>query len=372
MKLSYSGNREGVVATLTFQDALNYGALLQCYALQQSIMKLGYDTEVLNYTSEVIRLSNWPRKIRSASSLAEVVKILAKNQYLNNRKKSFDIFKEECLALSKEIFADSFSADTVKYAKVIVGSDQVWNPILTHGDMNYFLKDLSASAKKAAYAASIGLSSVPGDYAADIRDLLSDYCDITVREETAAKVLEALIGRIVDVVCDPVMLLECSEWEKLMEGDESDNKSYVLYYSLGLPDKRVVEMCRELSGKGNRDLVVLHNSPVNPRGCISDNSCDPRRWLRYLKDADTIVTPSFHGVCFSLIFRKNFICLENQKNSDVSSRLSDLLDRVGLRERCMGTFEEQATTSIDWARVLPILDEERSRGVSRLKSILEL
>lgn len=372
MKSSYSGNKEGVVATLTFQDALNYGALLQCYALQQSILKLGHSTEVLNYASEVIRLSNWPRKMLSASSLAEAAKILVKNQYLTKRKKSFDAFKKECLVLSKEVSVDSFSTDTAKYAKVIVGSDQVWNPILTHGDMNYFLKDLSSSTKKAAYAASIGLSSIPGDYATDIRALLSDYCDITVREETAAKVLGALTGKNIDVVCDPVMLLDSSEWEDVMEDCEPGDKPYILYYSLGLPDKGIVEMCRWLSSKKNCGLVVLHNSPANPRGCISDNSCDPRRWMRYLKDADTIVTPSFHGVCFSLIFRKNFICLKNQKNSDVSSRLSDLLERVGLRERCMGAFEEQATTGIDWARVTPILDGERTRGVSRLKSILEL
>lgn len=372
MKATNPKDKRELIGTLTFQDALNYGAILQCYALQQSIMKLGYETEVLNYASQVIRASNWPQKVGAAKSLREAVKILAKARYLKDRKSSFDTFKNDCLVLSDEFGADGFSHNAKRYAKVIVGSDQVWNPVLTHGDMHYFLEGAGAAMKKVSYAASVGLSDIPNPYAMKIRELLSGFCNITVREEKAAEALEKLTNTRPDVVCDPVMLLQPAEWEQLIENDALVEEPCVVYYALGLPNRKTLEMCRDYAGSKDMRLVVLHNSPAKLRGCISDNSCDPRQWLRYLKSAETIVTSSFHGACFALIFHRQLICVKSKQNGDVSSRITNLFQRFGLDERITGDFAEQLASRIDWDSVASTLTRERSKGIERLKRMLEL
>lgn len=365
-------DKSNCIGTLTFQDALNYGAILQCYALQQSIMGQGLKTEVLSYASEVIRSSNWPGTLRSAKSTHDAVRMLAKRQYLKARKASFDIFKRDCIMMSNEFDADSFSAECSKYSKIIVGSDQVWNPILTHADMNYFLDNVGNQTAKASYAASIGLAAIPDSFSGEIRNLLAKFENITVREEDAAKTIELLTGSRPDVVCDPVMLLDRVEWGKLIGDKRICQKPYILYYSLGLPDKNVVEKCRAHARSRGWGLVVLHNSPVRLGGCVSDNSCDPRSWLKYVRDAELVATSSFHGICFSLIFQRRFICLKNQKNRDVSSRIVNLLDRYGLHDRCARDVNEQLNDGIEWDRIIKELTEERSKGQIRLKNMLGL
>ena len=203
------------VVTLTFHQSDNYGAVLQAYALQTKIRKLGYSTQILNYFSEGVNF--WNKKITFKTdgyNLRTFKSIIW--QFLRRHKHAnFDHFRSY-LELTEPYFDTTISNAGNIAGVYIVGSDQVWNCDCTFEDYHYFLDFVEDDFKKNSYAASFGYSSIPKKYVESCKKHLCRFNKITVREENGIDIVKRTCDLQATMVVDPVMLLSSEEWKNVM------------------------------------------------------------------------------------------------------------------------------------------------------------
>lgn len=291
---------------LTFQFADNYGAVLQCYALQEACSFYGAEACVIDYIPKQM-ISN-KTKIRK--------KILPRGF-----EKSIEQFRKQYLNRS-----------TVKetYDRVLIGSDQVWNLGIT-GEDDFWIAPKLSCKMVCSYAASFGkgeLSEKEEAYFSKYQNTLKNYGFLTVRENSAKKILEK-IGVSSETVCDPTFLFykEPKIYERLAETSEYRNKAgYILVYSLEYA-KEIDEITEKVKRETGMSIISLH--PMNDRIQTCDEFASDARvedFLALIRNASCIVTNSFHGLAFSYIFRKQVYCVHH---SLLSSRQAELLNASG-------------------------------------------
>lgn len=316
------------IATLTFHRANNYGALFQCFALQQAIIDIGRRTEVIDYSSDASDGFAWRPPHTLGSMGAQV--ILAPSR--NKRKRAFRSFSTNYLSISGKVNKSQFKTVASSYKGIIVGSDQVWNPTLTRNDTTYFLDFHSNSCRKMAYAASIGLDRFPKNDEQKYLTLVNSFDKITVREASAADYLQRKLKKPIDVVCDPVFLLDEERWSEIADRPPQD-KRYVLIYSVGGAERDCVEFARTLAAQRNLDTVAIHRSPHSVKGARNIRDAGPEEFLGWIRHADVVVTESFHGCCFSILFHKEFYCVPAQRLQSKQARINDLLSTLSFQDR---------------------------------------
>lgn len=357
-----------IIGTLTFHEAVNYGAVLQAYALQSAIRSLGYETEVLNYCCQQIKNSYYQRP----ASLKPLMGwyLLAKKRKVRQRRFGKFIFNN--IRLSDPVTKQNLKTYSKKYELVIVGSDQVWNTKVTKGDPTYFL-DFVQPTKRCSYAASIGLQSWPNNEEPLWIELVSSFRTITVREETAADYLESLTGDRPEVVCDPVFLLPREEWEKIRI-DPKIKDDYVLLFSLGKPADDSLKWAKSQAAKLNYKLVVLHFGVLPIPGVINIRDAGPAEFLGWISNAKLVISPSYHVTCFSIIFNRQFCWFvsdgdaQNIKTS--TSRLTDLFNLYGLTGRRV-TQESPFPSFTDYSSVNKKVESIRRRSIGILERMLD-
>ena len=270
---------------------------------------------------------------------------------------------------------DSLYDNPPEYDVYITGSDQVWNPAMPYSIEPYFLTFVNNGGRKISYASSVGLSSLLPEEKRKYRIWLSSYDFISVRELTGANLLQHVVGKNIQQVCDPTILLSKEQWER-QKKPITIKKKYILLFSL-FYDKEAIDSCLNLAEESGYELVYL--SVKHPLG---DNSkyivvtdAGPGEWLSYLQSAELVITNSFHGTVFSIILHtKNFYSYV-MKGSKNGSRIVDLLKIFGMDSHLiekfpLPSFNELMGNSIDYQMVENILERERNRSVDYLKEAL--
>lgn len=322
---------EKIIATLTFHEAINYGAVLQCYALQKVIEQIGFESEVLNYSCDNVRNSYFQRP----KSLPSLVGWILKSKVRKKRQGAFKSFLAREVKVSESIERDRLPSYCSKYRLVLVGSDQVWNTNITNNDTTYFL-DFVPPNKRISYAASIGLEAWKPDSELNFVSLLSEFSVITVREETAADYLAPLLGGRPPVVCDPVFLLSQVEWNHVSVNPDIKG-SYILLFAFGRPGEDCISWARHQAKTLNCQLVIFHFGALPIPGVRNVRDAGPAEFLGWVRNARLIISSSFHVCAFSLIFERDF-CLfrSSQDKSAITtslSRIFDLLNCFDLTDR---------------------------------------
>ncbi len=276
------------IGILTFAFADNYGAVLQCYALKRYIEDKGYQVSIIDYR---------PRKMYSIHTRIRKI-------FLNNtQEKKFKAFRKKYLNISFR----------KKYDIVVVGSDQVWNPEIICFDKNWIEPSYQYN-KIIAYAVSVGkekLSTKERDFFLNNKDMLNNYCAIGVRETTAKELLETMDIKST-VVCDPTFLLmnRSEEYDKIAKSSLINiQDEYILVYALEASQK-INDIIRELKTKYVYNIIAIH--PMNVCYCKVDKfvqNAGPEDFVNLVKNAKMIVTNSFHGLAFSLIYGKETISI---------------------------------------------------------------
>lgn len=333
------------VGTLTFQRANNYGALLQCYALQQGIIALGRESDVLDYLNPDL---DGFIKTR-VESLKGAIGAFLMRKSKRARQEKFERFKASHLCLSKGFDHKGLLNVIQDYDSVVVGSDQVWNVDLTRCDMTYLGDFGTAGVKKYAYAASLGIDSFPKEVEEECLRLLNEFERISVREKSAADYLEEKLERPIYHVCDPVFLLDGESWSTLAKSPER-SRGYVLVYSVGGAEANCISFARELAAERREDLVVVHRSPHMVSGAENVRDAGVEEFLGWIRDADAVVTESFHGCCFSIIFEKEFYFTPAVRLKSKQSRIDDLLNLLSLQGRRADSFQA-VDKDIDFTQV---------------------
>lgn len=354
---------------------MNYGAMLQAYALKETLSSRGFDAHVCDYRQPFVEQAEFFIRLRERS-LRGLTSRAIRQVVFRKKRAYFARFREESLNLSARADSDNLYRLLNGAAAVVIGSDQVWNGEITGNDQA-FLPELDQSGPRVlAYAASCGSSAsflLDSRQADGLRALLSP---ILVRDRLTASAVETSASAPTEVVLDPTLLLTKRHWESLIEGkgNPSLNFDYVLAYTVHEVQK-TRRFARSLAaGRGSR-LVHLHQYDARPTiSAVNIYSGAPLQLASLVAGASAVVTSSFHGICLSLAFETPFyIPCSSASPADLDPRWRDLLREAGFTEAdylfnpatgMLGPFSPNPNTT-------RILAKSRARSLSLLEKQLD-
>lgn len=322
------------VGLITMHNVCNIGAMLQAYALQVSIEKLGADCEIINYIPDLRRgiRQYWPKGqgISFIRSTASNIKWLPQRILWQ---KPYCEFKKNYLKVSDKVFYDDKEIYTYNfdYNVFVTGSDQVWNPGSTDGfNSNYFL-DFVKNKKKVSYAASISVDSLSLEDKRIVQQYLSDFTAISIRETHAINLLNEFTKQDIELVLDPTLLLDSIEWKEVSKESKIEiNCKYLLIYMLG-SDSRVIELAKFIAREKNLKILQFGWNIKKKKFVDIDFSfMSPIDFVKIIGDAEYVVTNSFHGTAFAINNRIDFVAIPSSYNNP---RFVSLLELFGITER---------------------------------------
>lgn len=330
------------VGILTYHRAENYGALLQAYALKTYLQSLGHDVGFVDYWpdyhEDYFKIFTKKRFLEASlrGKLVQIYYLFFWGLIRKRRKVNLQEFMYKQLGLSskpkyrtKEDVCDEF--DVVFY-----GSDQIWRKqgmkSFPGFDSWYWGAD-NVKAKKVAYAASMGNVNVDDNDRTFIKACLNKFDAISVREDSLKKLLDSLAVSS-ELVIDPVFLLDAKEWTKLISDVKPLKDRYVLVYNL-LGNDETVRFAEKLANDKNLKIVEITKKYLPfAVGGRYNYTASVEEFLSLIYHADYVVSNSFHGVAFSIIFQKQFFAIGMGNKAD---RVLSLLNLLGLKERYVNT-----------------------------------
>lgn len=357
------------IAGLTFHRAINYGALLQTYALQEIFEQMGCDYEVLDYRNPVLEGKHRTKNIKDIREIKDIYRFLFYWDKYNAKYDKFREFSSEYLNLSKPYYnINELKRTNSEYDCFVCGSDQVWNYKITDFDRAYFLDFVEDNIKKNSYAASFGISNIPSDQSDKYKILLKDFNNLSVREEQGKEIVKKLINRDAEVVLDPTMLIEKNKWELLASAYRK--KDYILVYRFG-NSKNMDMFIKQLSEETNCEIVIISCSLRRTLKATYEKVVGPLEFLGLFKNARYVVTNSFHGTAFSINLNKDFFLEMLPENEGVNSRLVNILNLFNLKSRLIIDGKNDFIHKhIDYGKVNPKLNEERLKSMDFILKML--
>lgn len=352
------------IGIATFHRPVNYGAVLQAYALQKVLQKLGYNIEIIDFATKKHRDAYDPEKTQNP--------IYRKTANYNiMRYNKFQQFIENVLSLSKHTFLTSKefenSEEIKSYDIVITGSDQIWN-LNFRGNgwySDFYFMPYTQIKHRIAYAPSMGSSArsklLP--YVAFMREY--DY--IFMREKSGAEMVGGLLGRNINQVEDPTLLISKDEW---CSRSINMDKPYLLYYEVaGAKDALLI--ARRMAKKFKLKLKIISLKDVYKGYNIEYiRDAGPMEFVEYIQHASLVITTSFHGTAFSINLEVPFYSIISNKNT---SRINTLLEVTGLEDRiiCLRDIDNICDYKMDYTNVRPIIEKRRDHSIKLLKGSIE-
>lgn len=366
------------IGIITMHKVLNYGSALQAYALQKKMFLMGYDNELIDYLFPPAK-----KKKITISAIIQTIIIFLRNAVVGfptaRKKKRFEEFYQSNFILS----AASYNEQNIKdnppmYDAYITGSDQVWNPRFAGTDPNFFLGFASSDKPKFSYASSFATTKLDSELAPLYSKLLSEYDEISVRESTGISIVKELTGKVATVCCDPTLLLTADEWSGLSDQSVFKLKEkfilvYILNYMIGNVSNEVqkqIDYVQQTLGFKVVYLVGRKEDAFRPNSILYKTG-GPAEFIWLFRNAEFVITTSFHGVAFSLIHNKPLFGIIDKSNKD-DSRIQSLLLAVGAEHSCL---DYRDVINLDKEHLLNLkcqgekLDEMRQRSVEYLEKI---
>lgn len=352
--------KELALITCYFQH--NYGSQLQALATEMMCRRMGLDYETIRIDGlrpEINRakykyfLSRITDIQTVKDKFATVKKVWAKTtnkQYAKNlaiRDGFFDRFAEEQFHLSKTYTSKKELGECARdYSAFIVGSDQLWLPSNIAADY-YTLSYVPDDVKKIAYATSFGVANLPRKQAEVARKFLPRFDSIMVREQSGQRLVKELTGKDVPIVCDPTMMFSADEWNELLPTSRRIKENYILCYFLGdNPWQR--KWAKQLAAKTGNKIVQLPNldNYIKSDEGFADYplyDVDPLDFVALVRDAEYVLTDSFHCTVFSSLFNKQFFTFRRYSEdgtASTNSRIYSLLASLGATDRLVSVETE--------------------------------
>lgn len=355
------------VGIFTFPNSTSYGAELQMYALYRTVESLGHTPEVIHYHNAYMKAEKHMRHRRSLRK--SIGQVLHHRLYSNFRR-----FEKRLLVrYPKASFSDPTCLPELakRYDAMICGSDQVWNPDITGGDLSYFLNFCGESTCRISYAPSFGIDTFTPEFCGSIQGELEQFHALSVREAAGQKLVRELIGKDVPIVVDPTFLVTAEEWSTLEQRHPLADGDYILYYTIRSSQK-LWHRAVELSEKTGMKLVVVGGNPIKANFSKDANikyavDIAPGEWLYLLRHARYVVTNSFHGTAFSVNYRKDFYV---EFSSLTNSRLVQITQALGLTGRIVGEAALEPT-AVDYTVTDRVLPQMRKASLDYLMKALK-
>lgn len=354
------------VGIITFSNADNYGAVLQSYALQRIIQEeLSKDVELINFCPDDEKRAYRIFAPQSKKFLSTIViKALVAFHFFPYyiKKRRFKSFREKYLHFSQPWPEFNLIMEKLpgKYDIYISGSDQVFNPLNKYLRL-YYLDFQKNGSKKVAYAPSFGFSDFSTPKFDRIIDYLKDFDHISCREQDGCSWMEKVLNREVSCLLDPIFLLSPDQWREIMIGN--DKKDYIFVYNLngGANLMTVVEKIKRVT-----KLPVICATPsylpIPGIGISVKRNLGPREFVGMIANAKYVVTDSFHGTAFSILFSKPVISYIAMESS--SGRIYSLLRLCSMEEQIVRDPESFEFGKISFATdsvkaLMPLIDQSK-------------
>lgn len=360
------------IGIITFHQAINYGAVLQAYALKEVCGELGYEAHIVNYAANdnVEKPQPIHQFMASSNKKTAVFKLVRNLMSYPGDQKRWRLFYQ----FRKEFLAESVLCTCKEeiiqlgYDVYIAGSDQIWNYKITENRFDpVFFAEMNTNAEQVIYAASSQDTPFPLDMELKFKAMLGEMPPaVGIREKKLADYVCKLTGVQYPVVLDPTLLAGRRILEKIPETD-IPKKPYILIYQIDSNPASDISV-KTLEKRFKCDVYTM---TVPRLGSIHGRKgvAGPEKFLSLLKGAEFLVTNSFHGSAISLLFEKQFYVYEN---GGVMTRIDGLLSQMGLlgRKIKMSTDIDQ-TDIIDYSRINAQLDELRNDSMQFLMNAIE-
>ena len=329
------------IGILTWLHNGNYGSILQAYALQKALRNQGYQTENIDYApSTVKKVENLIKNKNSLKLFLEkwdaycAKKVAGSPRELSEKQKKFDDFRENYINITQR-YSSPKEVATIdgEFDAYICGSDQIWSPVLLNPV--FYFDFLSDTERKIAYACSFGVSSIKGKKATKITNYLNRFDYISVRESSGCEIVKSLTGNVVPVMPDPTLLLQRTDWDKVSRYNLNLN-NYIFCYFLSWNEdywKYVENVSQQL---GYQIVIVPSVKQTYQVDAKILKNIGPEEWVGLVKNASYVITDSFHGTVFSIIYNKPFTLLKRFSDDNPrsqNSRIYTLLEHYNLTNR---------------------------------------
>lgn len=378
-----------------WQSSDNYGQQLQCWALQQELIKLGHEPYLIRYDIEhKFSKSSKPSIFKKLLKLLLVYPIVPffirkirerKEQKLydynalRNVERNFANFRKENIIMSNQVYTSlqNLRENPPKADAYIVGSDQVWAFLLDKYENRVMFLDFGEeSIKRIAYAPSFSMKSYPNKLKSLLKENLKRFDFLSVREQTGVSICKEL-GFNVKAVVDPTLLLGKNDYMDIKGLDVNDG-CYIYLYYLNVTEEKEIEweLLKKYASRNGLKIIATPASGYIPGRELFDGAeyryANIPQWISLIDNANMVVTTSFHGVVFCILHHTPFVYFPLKgRFARGNNRVLDLLKEVGLESRCYSEFNKMMKENVDWDMVDFRLNDNRLKSLDYLHQALK-
>lgn len=352
----------------TYHNVQNFGAALQSYALQSFLGKLGYENELIKIklSTKVVKKRFFDKE-RILRIINSVYNALHRKQILQGEQRFLQFFDNYHKTTAEYGNYEELLQNPPSDGIYLSGSDQVFNPVNIKPE--FFLQFGDNNTRRISYAASVGVNSVPAQNKDTFKKYISAFDSISIRESYSRNLLKEYTKKNSDVNIDPSFLLTKEEWDSISSDSVSSaiNEPYILVYAIYKP-KWMNEVLKKLYRETKCKIVLVTYKNFRPIFC---NKCimnaGPREFLSLIKNAEMVISSSYHGNVFATVFEKPFYAIVNP---DSPARIMSMLELFKLEKRVL-TPETNIDFNVDYTDMKNILEKERIKSKEYLVSAIE-
>lgn len=349
----------------------NYGSVLQAYALQSRLKECGAKPCIILHARKKnctvvsrIRSILGLLKPRKHYSLIQRIQLRLQSKKFSEKNKKISSFIQNHIKVKSLTDLDEFSRTVLPTDVFLAGSDQIWNTMDKPLSNWYSLQWYNGNNKKYSYAASIGQSALTEKQIQDYEEGLSSFTCLSFREIHAVNALSSSFSDKIRNDLDPTLLYDGSFWRRL-KSSIKEKEPYIFVYMLR-PDDDLIKLALKIGKEKKCNILYTGNYAYQYDGINTILDAGIEDFLSYIDNAEAIVTNSFHGTVFSILFEKPFLSV---KIASTSSRVESMLGMLGLMSQLVSSTTETYSFSINYAEVMSILDIKRNESLQYLKTI---
>lgn len=331
------------IALITIYHVPNYGSVLQAYAIQTLLERLGHSCDIIKYRypNEYHYSMGYPKPRFKNQIRAKIYYLLGRNASARKRK-NLDLFRARHLNFTKEYthLSKLNRGKWSKYDIFAVGSDQVWKSKYTYGDTAFLLSFVPNNKKRISIASSFASSTIPENMRARYKKHLAKFDAISVRENNGIDIIEKELelDTKATVILDPTLLLSKEEWlQTIPRSNFKKKKKYILLYMLTYafePRPYIFDVLKYLQAQDDYEIIALegYTPAEKAEGVVMTDKSDAtiNEFIDLFANADVVVTSSFHGTAFAVNFGIPLISIVPTDKGD--DRQSTLLKKMNLRQ----------------------------------------
>ena len=365
--------RFGVISYNIHCNFTNYGSALQSWALKESINRLGYHAVLVDYCPDILKDKNpldpvknlWDKDDESKRMIALTMPAIEKNYY-----KFEDFYTNEFDRTKKVYYSDNFN-DVVKDEKLdgfVCGADTIFCVDEFGIDDGFYANyDCMKNGYAVSYAASFGDSHFTDETYKLLDERLHNFKAIAIRESGMLPYIKDRVSVPTAKVLDPTFLLTASDYDKITDKKRKIKDKYLLLYSRRYNKKMFDYADKIAKEKGLKVVDISLRADMKDKHIMSYES-GVEEFLSLVKNAEFVVTNSYHGMIFCLQFRKDFVIFSREQ---CDTKIKEVLDLIKLNDRMLTTGEEEYKKVIDFDKIDSIIEKERKKSLEFLKMELD-